>query len=376
MPSPGLSRAARRAAAAAFAVLLAVVTAGLPAAAARPAEMTPGPAEVTGRGATAVAGHPAGEVDPLIGSAGGGNTFPGAVVPFGMVQWSPETTRGDATRAAAPGGYAYEARRVRGFSLTHLSGTGCRGASGDVPFMPHSGEVGSSLEPAVAADIAQSLLNQATQNGGAWDRWTHQSGATHVMAGDPSAPAVAGIVAFGGTGFDVAGAFASLARAATVPTAEDLGGAGCPVECAGQRPALDRWLALHYVPAGAPAWGGAGETLEDATADFSLAQLAGRLGDRPAYERFLARAGYWRNLWNPAATAAGGYLQERNADGSWPAFDPASDQGFAEGSSAQYSWMVPFDARGLIELMGGDERASRRAGASTASSATVTAAGR
>src|SRR5579864_7561729 len=88
--------------------------------------------------------HPADEVDPLIGTANGGNTFPGAVVPFGMVQWSPETTRGDASRAAAPGGYAYDARRVRGFSLTHLSGTGCRGASGDVPFMPHGGPVASS----------------------------------------------------------------------------------------------------------------------------------------------------------------------------------------------------------------------------------------
>ncbi len=39
-------------------------------------------------------------------------------------------------RAAAAGGYQYDASRMRGFSLTHLSGTGCRGASGDIPFMP------------------------------------------------------------------------------------------------------------------------------------------------------------------------------------------------------------------------------------------------
>ena len=42
--------------------------------------------------------EPAARVDPLIGTAGGGNTFPGAVIPFGMVAWSPETTRGDPTR--------------------------------------------------------------------------------------------------------------------------------------------------------------------------------------------------------------------------------------------------------------------------------------
>src|SRR5581483_5313679 len=87
---------------------------------------------------------PAAWVDTRIGTANGGNVFPGADVPFGMVQWSPEETRGDATRVAASGGYAYDAARIRGFSLTHLSGAGCRGASGDVPFMPIVGGVSSS----------------------------------------------------------------------------------------------------------------------------------------------------------------------------------------------------------------------------------------
>jgi len=212
------------------------------------------------------------------------------------------------------------------------------------------------LDPAVASDVAQSLLNQAEQNGGEWDRWTHNSGATHVMEGDASALAVAGIVAFGGDGFDVKSAFASLVRAATVPTANDLSNKGCPVLCPGQRPSLDKWLTLHYVPKGANAWGGAGETLEDAAADFAIAQLARRLGDRGRERTFLERAGYWRNVFNPKV----GYVQDRNEDGSWPAFDPASDEGFAEGSSAQYTWMVPFDARGLFDAMGGDEQANRR----------------
>src|ERR1700727_2213518 len=79
---------------------------------------------------------PASAVNPLIGSSNGGNTFPGATLPFGMLQWSPENTRGKHNRTAAPGGYLYSAPRIRGFSLTHLSGTGCAGASGDVPLMP------------------------------------------------------------------------------------------------------------------------------------------------------------------------------------------------------------------------------------------------
>src|SRR5918992_4705452 len=87
---------------------------------------------------------PVAYVNPLIGTAGGGNTFPGAVLPFGMLSWSPENTRGDMTRAAAPGGYHYDFPRIRGFSLTRLSGTGSRGASGDIPFMPHVGDVVTS----------------------------------------------------------------------------------------------------------------------------------------------------------------------------------------------------------------------------------------
>ena len=145
-----------------------------------------------------------------------------------------------------------------------------------------------------------------------------------------------------------------------MPTAHDLSNEGCPVECVGQRPSLDQWLSIHYIPAASNAWGGAGETLEDATADFALAQLARRLGDDAQAEAFLARAQYWRNLYNPTATPAAGYIQNRNDDGTWPAFDPASSEGFAEGSSAQYTWMVPFDARGLFEPMGGTDAASRR----------------
>lgn len=593
--------------------------------------------------AQAAEGSPAAAVNPLIGSSNGGNTFPGPMLPFGMLQWSPETTRGKHNRTAAPGGYAYDHPRVRGFALTHLSGTGCAGASGDIPFMPittavtsspsadatdsvyasdfshaeetakagyyrvalangssveltaamHSGiatidfpagkpanllirtsdsEVGSSaadvrvdpatrtvtgsvtsgnfcgylaeadrksyytlyfvaefdqpfrtggtwvdgqvragartasggtgygdkgffaigkgsgawldfgnhgakvglrvgisyvslanaranlkaeipqgttfasvrekavqawnrdlgriavdggtpdqrttfytalyhvmmhpnvysdvngqyrgfdqrthtvegrqamqyanfsgwdiyrshlqlvswLDPKRGSDIAQSLYNQARQNHGEWDRWTHNSGGTHVMSGDPAVPALADIVAFGGRDFDLHGAYASLVKAATVVTANDLSDDGCNVECVGQRPSLDQWLDLHYIASKSHAWGGAGETLEDSTADFALSELARQVGDASGRARFLTRAGYWCNLFNPSATPKAGYIQNRNADGSWPAFQQVSDEGFVEGSAAVYLWMVPFDVHGLFDTLGGKAAATRR----------------
>ncbi|HEY6426516.1 MAG TPA: hypothetical protein VIX84_04725, partial [Acidimicrobiales bacterium] len=70
----------------------------------------------------------AGLVHPLDGTGTGPVTpgtvgeFPGADVPFGMLQWSPDTSP-DAVQSG--GGYSYGDSSVNGFSLTHLSGTGC-----------------------------------------------------------------------------------------------------------------------------------------------------------------------------------------------------------------------------------------------------------
>jgi putative alpha-1,2-mannosidase len=69
------------------------------------------------------------------------------------------------------------------------------------------------LAPDIGGDVAQSLLNQANQNGGEWDRWTHNAGITHVMNGDPAAPAIADILAFGGKNFDAKAAYQTLLRA-------------------------------------------------------------------------------------------------------------------------------------------------------------------
>jgi predicted alpha-1,2-mannosidase len=216
------------------------------------------------------------------------------------------------------------------------------------------------LAPDVGSDIAQSLLNQADQNGGEWDRWTHNAGITHVMNGDPAAPAIADILAFGGNAFDVKSAYRSLLKAATEPTAHDLSSEGCPVECVGQRPSLDSWLKLHYIPTSGNAWGPAADTLEDVTADFAISELARRLNDASNQQQFLERAQYWKNIFNAKATSHGGYIQNRNADGTWPPFDPASDDGFVEGSAAEYLWMIPFNERGLFEMIGGKDAANAR----------------
>ncbi|MFD9094834.1 GH92 family glycosyl hydrolase [Streptomyces collinus] len=589
-------------------------------------------------------------VDPLIGTRNGGDVFPGAVMPFGMLSWSPENTRGDATRTAAPGGYQYDATRIRGFSLTHMSGTGCAGGSGDIPFFPYAGEVTSSpasdtkdavyasgfshtdetaepghyrvglasgvtadltatartgsarftfpadrpasllvrtansevgstdssvtidpaartvsgsvtsgdfcgyldpegrrayytlyftarfdrpfktngtwrdgtlnpgsttasggtggfaeggrpvagkgaggyvefapgtgpvnvkvgisyvsraaaaanlaaenppkrsfdavrdaartawrdrlgavrvgggtgtdrttfytalyhsllhpnvisdadgryrgsddkvhrvarghraqygtfsgwdvyrdqvqlltlLDPRTGSDVAQSLYELARQNGGVWDRWLHGASGTHVMNGDPAPTALAGIRAFGGTDFDLRGALDSLVRAATVPTEQDLSAAGKPVLSVGQRPSLDKYLDRHYMPSVSNAWGGAAETLEMSTADFSLSQLATAAGRTGTAASFARRAQWWQNNFDIAAVpsgadGSGGYIANRKADGSWvTGFTPDTGNGFVEGTAAQYTWMVQHNPAGLFAAMGGTGKALAR----------------
>lgn len=75
-------------------------------------------------------------VNPFIGTGGHGHTFPGATVPYGMVQLSPDT-RTEGWDASS--GYHYSDTSIIGFSHTHLSGTGI-GDFGDVLFMPFSGQ--------------------------------------------------------------------------------------------------------------------------------------------------------------------------------------------------------------------------------------------
>lgn len=88
-------------------------------------------------------------VDPRIGTGGAGHTFPGATVPFGMVQLSPDTTMTDFKHSYAwAAGYQYGDPTIMGFSHTHFSGAG-HSDLGDVLVMPISGDV--RLDPGDAA---------------------------------------------------------------------------------------------------------------------------------------------------------------------------------------------------------------------------------
>jgi predicted alpha-1,2-mannosidase len=210
------------------------------------------------------------------------------------------------------------------------------------------------LAPDLGSQEAQSLVNDAEQSG--WlPRWPAANDVTYVMGGDSPAVLLADAYAFGATNFDAKSSLQFMLKAATQP--------GTGPHGQSERPFLADELKLGYIPVDKDGIA-ASRTLEYASDDFAIAQLARSLGDTANADAFLKRAGNWQNVFDPETK----WIRPRNADGSWQAgFDAMHSQpkapdapawvgpiGFEEGNSPQYSFMSPFDFARLVPAMGGN----------------------
>lgn len=211
------------------------------------------------------------------------------------------------------------------------------------------------MDPARASDMAQSLIQDAHECG-AMPRWSVPNGDTGVMMGDPATPIIAGLYAFGARNFDTNAALAAMVKAALDPATKALNGVY-------ERDAERDYLNLGYVPEyQSGGYGPVSMTLEYGSADCALARFAQALGDTPNYTLAMNRAQNWRNLFNTNSS----YIQMRRCDGLWsPGFVINNEtydgyQGYVEGTASQYTWMVPFNLRSLIDMMGGPQAASAR----------------
>ncbi|MEW9555597.1 GH92 family glycosyl hydrolase [Nonomuraea sp. NPDC050783] len=205
------------------------------------------------------------------------------------------------------------------------------------------------LAPDVAGDIAQSMYDNAQAVGNVWDRWSHQTAITGVMVGDPYHVILSTMYAFGARGFDYSSAFKAMVEAARRTGPKDI---GHPLLGYDERPGNAAYMSTGYVPSDPSA------TLEYGAADFGIAQLATRLGDRATAGEFMKRAqAAWQSLYNPGED----WIQPRMGEGSFKApFDPGAPDVYMEGNGAQYHWMVPYNPQGLITAMGGAAKAGAR----------------
>ncbi|SDS93503.1 alpha-1,2-mannosidase, putative [Maribacter dokdonensis] len=103
---------------------------------------------------------------------------------------------------------------------------------------------------------------------------------------------------------------------------------------------------------------GASLTMEYAYQDWTLAQLAKKMGYKEDYDYFLARSSNYKNVFDSEI----GWMRPKNVDGQWKAdYDSyQAENGFIESNGAQSTWFVPHDIKGLASLMGGADAAIKK----------------
>ena len=201
-------------------------------------------------------------------------------------------------------------------------------------------------------DMVTALLQDADE-GGWMPKWPNPS-YTNIMIGTHADSLVAEAIAKGFKGFDWQRAYAAVRKDATVPPDGDTTRRWfdrephTPYEA---RAGLTYALKLGYIPADKVAES-ASSTLEEAYDDYAVAQVAKATGHAQDYAHFLKRSLDYRKLFNPAR----GFMQARNADGSWAS--PA--EGWTEGDQWVYLFAALHDIGGTVALLGGPAAAQAK----------------
>ncbi|MBE6292460.1 MAG: glycoside hydrolase family 92 protein [Bacteroidales bacterium] len=209
------------------------------------------------------------------------------------------------------------------------------------------------LHPTRSGQMMQSLVDKYRQGGWlpifpCWNSYTA------AMIGDHATAAICDAYIKGVRNFDISTAYAAMRKNAfESPStyAEYANGMG--------RRALHSYLAYGYVPVEDSVREAyhkceqVSRTLEYAYDDYALAQVARLLGRDDDYRELMHRSRNYRHVIDPAS----GYANGRHADGRF--LRGSNPYGFAsyitEGASCHYTWYVPHDPVGLMEVMGGRE---------------------
>ena len=202
--------------------------------------------------------------------------------------------------------------------------------------------------PEVQTDMIRSMVGMS-QEWGWLPRWELYGRETFTMEGDPAIPVIVDSYLKGLRDFDIDAAYEAMKRSATTPGKDN------PI-----RRDIDPYIELGYIPVGLFAQDMSGDNsvshaLEYYVADNALATLAELRGDKEFSKRLRERAKGWRNYYSKAD----GAMRPIGQDGKFVGeFDPTAGAnfsntiGFHEGSSWNYTFFVPHDVEGLIEVMG------------------------
>lgn len=211
--------------------------------------------------------------------------------------------------------------------------------------------------PEIKKEFVQSLL-QYQKDGGLVPRGPSGGNYTFVMTGSSSTPFIVSAIQEGLITENLEEIYQVLKRnhmkggimeKAGYEHKTNLGG--------GFKYYLEKGFVPYPIPEGkfAGHQDGASLTMEYAYQDWTLAQLAKKLGHNEDYNYFLKRSENFKNVYDETS----GWMRPKDVNNTWfKNFDPYDYKvGFVEANGAQATWFVPHDLTGLAELMGGKEKA-------------------
>lgn len=209
--------------------------------------------------------------------------------------------------------------------------------------------------PQVSSEFCSSLLRYY-EDGGLIPRGPSGGNYTYVMTGASSTPFMVSAYQKGIRDFDIELAYEGMKKNHLPGGMMDHSGyEHKPTGSGGAKAYIEKgYVPYPYKPeARAFHKEGAGQTLEYAYQDWTLAQLAAALDRQDDQQYFLQRSLNYKNVYDSGS----GYMRPRNKNGAWlPDYDAgAYQEGFVESNAYQGTWYVPHDINGLAGLMGGRE---------------------
>jgi predicted alpha-1,2-mannosidase len=205
------------------------------------------------------------------------------------------------------------------------------------------------VEPEIVDDVVASYLHVFEQGGWLPKCTWHATGISRDMTGNHGVSILADAFVKGFRNYDLDTAWAALYKSAMEDDEEHLYPPICGLLNIGTPP---EYVESGYVSHECDMLESASMTLEYAYNDWCIAQVAEGLGKADMADVFTRRSKNYSNHFNEDV----GFMQGRHLDGSWVTpFDPANDDrfnDFCEGNSWIYTFFVPHDVPGLIDLIG------------------------
>ena len=208
----------------------------------------------------------------------------------------------------------------------------------------------SLVYPKQQSDMVKSMLSIYDESG--WlPKWELNATETTTMVGDPAGIIIADTYLRGIQDFDIAKAYRAMIKSAT------------QLEKNALRPGIKEYTEKGYLTTASAKSGSVSATQEYNTSDFAIAQLAKVLGKKEDEQFYRERSISYRKLFDKEFNL----LRPKDKDDLWiTPFNPETganfqkNLGFIEGNSWQYTFMLAHDAKGLINLMGGEEVYSKQ----------------